>query len=200
MTLLLPVQTTWKRERPLFIVFCMANLIIGQIGIIWALLASAMTNLSFTKIIDQNLQNANLSVFAVSLLVTTGTILIAEYLDEAEVQKIELRGSKAVWATIAFVLVILQALLTGHLIQESLKPVQSIALGSSVEALQGFSSWSGWMQAALWFGSMVISVHIFCLSRMHRYPVELDIIRQAHIAVATEKAESMNKTSDNEKI
>lgn len=200
MTFLLPVQATWRRERPLFIVFCVANLIIGQIGIIWALLASAMKNLPFAKIVDQNLQNANLSVFAVSLLVTTGTILIAEYLDEEELQKIELRGSKAVWATIAFVLVILQAFLTGHLIQESLKLAEPVVVGAASEVLQQSSTWSVLMQMTLWVMSMVISVHIFCLSRMHKYPVELALVRQEQIDEATEKADGMNETSDNEKI
>ena len=61
--------------------------------------------------LSQQLQSANLYVFAVSLLVTTSPILVAEYLEaEADNTKIELRGHKVFWGIVALILVIFQSI------------------------------------------------------------------------------------------
>lgn len=200
MNILFPIGAAWRRERPLLIVFCLANLVFGQIGIIWALIVSVKKHIPFAQVLDQNLQNANLSVFAVSLLVTTGTVLVAEYLDEKELQKIELRGQKAIWALVALMLVIFQTLLTGHLIPESMAAVAPAPVIKPPTIGDVLTSWGGGQQLLFWLLSMFLAVHIFCLSRIHKYPVELDQIRQRQIAEASAKAENMNQTSDNEKI
>jgi hypothetical protein len=200
MNILFPVRATWKRERALLIIFCLANLVFGQVGLIWALLVSQQKNIAFGQILDQNLQNANLAVFAVSLLVTTGTVLIGEYLEEKELQKIELRGHKAVWALIALLLVVFQAMLTGYLIPESMTNDYGLQVARPEGVFDALGAWGGGQQVVLWLISMAVAVHIFCLSRMHKYPLELDQIRQAQIAAAAAKVENMNETSDNEKI
>lgn len=201
MNILFPISATWRRERPLLIVFCLANLVLGQLGIIGALIVSSMKQqISFAQVLDQNLQNANLSVFAVSFLVTTCTVLIAEYLDEKELQKIELRGQKVIWGTVALVLVILQVLLTGHLISESMAVASAAPAIKPLAIGDVLSSGGGGQQLVFWLVSMCLAVHIFCLSRIHKYPVELDQIRQRQIAEGAAKAESMSQTSDNEKL
>jgi len=200
MNILFPIGATWRRERPLFIIFCVANLVFGQLGIIWALMVSVKKQIPFAQVLDQNLQNANLSVFAVSLLVTTGTVLVAEYLDEKELQRIELRGQKAIWAIFALMLVILQTLLTGHLIPESMAAALAAPAIKPPGIGDVLTSWGGGQQLLFWLMSMLLAVHIFCLSRIHKYPVELDQIRQKQIADGAAKAENLSETSDNEKL
>ncbi|MGE0356505.1 MAG: hypothetical protein AB7P08_06260 [Burkholderiales bacterium] len=194
------VRNTWKREQALFVIFCLVNLILGQIGMIWALIVAGKKQMPFAQVLDQQLQSANFAVFAVTLLVTTGTILIGEYLEEKELPKIQMREQKAIAAIVALILVLLQAMLTGLLVADSIAPTQIGVTTKPIAVSEVLTSWNGGQQVVCWILSMSLAIYIFCLSRAHKYPVDLGQERQDEIDDATAKAASMNHTSDNEKI
>src|SRR5688572_66815 len=79
--LFFPIATVWYRERPMLLLFCSVNLLVAQIGVLASFWFAAERGVAFGRALYQNLQNASFYIFAVSLLVTTMSILVAEYLE-----------------------------------------------------------------------------------------------------------------------
>ncbi len=204
MNIFFPVQTVWRREKAALGLFCIANLIVGQVGIIGGFLVASKEATPLGRVLGQNLFSGNLYVFAVTLLVTTCTILAGEYLEaEKETQRIELKNHKVTWGFIALVLVIVQSMLTGNLIAGALRlePEPGLAGPPPLDSLGDVIGAAGsGQQLFLWMLSMVIAVQIFCLSRMHRHPIELDQMRKKEIEKVTKQAEKKDETSDGEKL
>jgi len=202
MNLLFPIETVWHREKAALTLFCISNLIVGQIGIIGGFLIAAKEATPLGRVLGQNLLSGNLYVFAVTLLVTTCTILAGEYLDaEQESQRIELKSHKVTWGVIALVLVIVQSMLTGNLIASALRVEEGLVGAPPVDSLWDVVGAGGsGQQLFLWVISMAIAVQIFCLSRMHRHPLELEQMRRKDIDKTNKQANKLDKTSDGEKL
>jgi CBS domain containing-hemolysin-like protein len=195
-----PIVTVWVREPAMLVMFCSVNLLVAQAGILFAFWYAAEKG-GVGHVLSRQLQSANLYVFAVSLLVTTSSILVAEYLEaEADNKKIELRGHKVFWGIVALILVIFQSMVTGRLIPDSLAPDSAQSAAPSTTIVGVLSTWGGAHQVVLWCVSMFIAVYLYCLSRMHRHPQELHLMRERVIQRAAAKAEKLRETSDHEKI
>jgi hypothetical protein len=196
-----PVKVIWTKEKAVFLAFCMANLVIGQIGIIGSFLIAIQSHTSFGRVLYQNLQSGNLSVFAVSLLVTTCSILISEYLEpDKENQKLELKSHKAVWSFVAIFLIILQAMLTGQLIADSLTLNVGLSEPKPEMLFDVIFCSRNIPQLVLWLLSMWVAIEVFCVSRMHLHPAELHHWRDTMAAIAANNARNLSQTSFGEKV
>ena len=195
-----PIKTVSSKEPGVLWISFVSSCIFGQVAILGGLTLATEKNISIADVFLQNLMSANMYTFAISILVSACTMLLIEYVDRKEISNtLQLSHHNVVSGVFAGLLVVMQAMIAGRLLRDSLiqpkvpqlnvmPPVQSLLEPGNV------------MQLFFWIVSMLLAQYLFCLSRMHRHPEEVAQMVQAEASELADEAHKKTITKDEEAI
>jgi hypothetical protein len=145
-----------------FWIFLSITIVVGQAGILFALLTS-LTNpqITFKGILSENLTSGNFYTFSISLIASSITPFLIEYLDK---KQIHFRSIKIIGSLIAVVFLLLP--MTG-LFARLIGPSQATMSGIQVD----------WLQLIFYALSVLACIYLYCvwlLEYDYQSYVELD--------------------------
>ncbi len=194
-----PIKTVVSKEPVVFWISFASSCVFGQIAILGGMFLAAGRSISFSDVFLQNLSSANMYTFAIALLAAACSMLVIEFIDGMKDKKFHLPNHKAASAVIAGLLVVLQAMISGNLLRDSLAPSSSLS-GSVAMPVIGLTDPANLMQLVFWVVSMFVAQYMFCLTRMHLHPDEIAQMVQAQASHLAVEAHNRTTTKDGEDI
>lgn len=195
-----PIKTVVSKEPVVFWISFASSCVFGQIAILGGMFLAAGRSISFSDVFLQNLSSANMYTFAIALLAAACSMQVIEFIDGMKEKKfLQLPNHKAASAVIAALLVVLQAMISGNLLRDSLAP-SAVQPGSLASPAVGLADPANLMQLVFWIASMVVAQYMFCLTRMHLHPEEIAQMVQAQASHLAGEAHNVTTTKDGEDI
>ena len=144
-----------KQIKPVFLLFIISSIIIGQIGIIGSVtLGVTETILSMKQLLIFNLEAGNLYTFSIALIATSFNQYFIDFLIEEEVL---FKKFKILLAVISIAIIIFMTLFYSvhqlHSLEKSLPAIKEIPQSSL-----------DWTQIIFYLISILLSTYMFCVN------------------------------------
>lgn len=159
-----------KQIKPVFLLFIIMSIIIGQIGIIGSItLGATETSLSMRELLIINLDAGNLYTFSIALIATSFNQYFIDFLIEEEVL---FKKYKIILAVISIALIIFMTLFYSvhqlHSLEKSLIKTESTIPKSLL---------LDWPQIVFYIICIILSTYMFCVNFLKLDPesyIEID--------------------------
>jgi hypothetical protein len=159
-----------KQIKPVFLLFIIMSIIIGQIGIIGSItLGATETSLSMRELLIINLDAGNLYTFSIALIATSFNQYFIDFLIEEEVL---FKKYKIILAVISIALIIFMTLFYSvhqlHSLEKSLIKTESTIPKSLL---------LDWAQIVFYILCIILSIYMFCVNFLKLDPesyIEID--------------------------
>ena len=159
-----------KQIKPVFLLFIIISLIIGQIGIIGSItLGGTETSLSMRELLIFNLDAGNLYTFSIALIATSFNQYFIDFLIEEEVL---FKKYKIILAVVSIALIIFMTLFYSvhqlHSLENSLIKAENTIPKSLI---------LDWTQIIFYFICLILSIYMFCVNFLKLDPesyIEID--------------------------
>jgi hypothetical protein len=165
----------------------------GQAGLLISVLWAVGNGNGFESVIRQNLANASLYTFCISLLASGIVPLAVEYLDtERSAQKIYLRTEKTLACFAAAALIIASASMasgiTANLSRQTAPvPWSLVGAGTTVEGI-------------IWLLSILLAIYLIAIARLHMNADDIAAMARASADKLAGEAHSLQRNKDGEEL
>lgn len=172
-----------KQIKPVFLLFIIMSIIIGQIGIIGSItLGATETILSMRELLIINLDAGNLYTFSIALIATSFNQYFIDFLIEEEVL---FKKYKIILAVISIALIIFMTLFYSvhqlHSLENSLNKTDT-AFQKSLSL--------DWPQIVFYIICIILSTYMFCVNFLKLDPesyIEIDDQNLLKLKISTKK-------------
>lgn len=196
-----PIKTVSSKETVVFWISFASSCIFGQIAILGGLTLATHKTITVSDVFLQNLMSANMYTFAIALLAAACALLVIEYVDSNDTSKtLQLSTHKAAAGVAAALLVVVQAMVAGSALKDSLIQSKVVPQADVMLPAQSLMEPANLMQLGFWIVSMIVAQYLFCLTRMHRHPEEIAQMVQAEASELADEAHKITKTKDGEVV
>lgn len=152
LTRLLKPLTIIPQVQSGFWIFVLITIVIGQLGILCGLLFTMKTStLTFRGLLADNLCLGNFYTFSISLIASSFTPFLIEYIDKKEIRFKHMKVTASLFAGV--VLLIPMTVLFSQLVN----PTQPITSAGTLD----------WIQLLFYILSIFACIYLFCLSLLH---------------------------------